>query len=160
MLCIGHFRPESHIPKVTNWTRNSENDTAADHRSRGQPVSQCPFSTHGGGITEATASLELLFKPFRHFRNQLLVPSIPAPMPLAPGFHQVRSFEDPHVVANRGLREFHPLFNIGSTEPSLFPDRASAFFFQREQNAAARRIGDGVQKAIQIGNGVSHENSW
>ena len=38
-----------------------------------------------------------------------------------------------------------------SAEPRFFADRASAFFFQRAQNAPARRVRDGVQKAIQIG---------
>lgn len=95
--------------------------------------------------------LKLSFKEFCHLGDPLLVPLVPAPMSLALGFHQASLLQDSHVVRNGRLRELDPLFNVRSAEPRFFADRASAFFFQRAQNAPARRVRDGVQKAIQIG---------
>ena len=95
--------------------------------------------------------LKLSFKLFRHLRDQLLVALIPTPMSLALGLHQASLLEDPHVMGNSRLRELHPLFNVRCAQPGFLPDRASALFFERAQNAPARRVSNRVQKAIQIG---------
>ena len=57
--------------------------------------------------------------------------------------------------------QLYTLLDIRGAEPGLFVQRASAFFFERSQNPTASGIGNGVQKAIQIGSGVSHEiGNW
>ena len=78
-------------------------------------------------------------------------------MPLPLGFDDVRLFEDTHVVGNGRLREFHTLLNIRSAEPAFLLDGASAFFFQRAQNAPSRGIRNGMQKTIQIRSGGNHD---
>ena len=60
-------------------------------------------------------------------------------------------------MRNGRLRQLHTLLDIEGAESGFLVQRASAFFFEREQNPAARWIGNGVQKAIEIGSGVRHD---
>ena len=60
-------------------------------------------------------------------------------------------------MRNGRLRQLHTLLDIRGAKPGLFVQRASAFFFERAQNPAASGIGNGVQKAIEIGSRVSHD---
>jgi len=60
-------------------------------------------------------------------------------------------------MRNGRLRQLHPLLDIEGAEPGFLVQRASAFFFECAQNSAASGIGNGVQKAIKIGSGVSHD---
>ncbi len=73
------------------------------------------------------------------------------------GFHEAGFFEDAHVMRNGRLCQLHTLLDIEGAEPDFLVERASAFFFERTQNPAASGIGDGVQKAIEIGSGVRHD---
>ncbi len=72
-------------------------------------------------------------------------------MALAFRFHKIRPQQNPHMVRNRGLREFHALFNIEGTEASFLSDGGPALLLERTQNAAARRVANGMQKAIESG---------
>ena len=64
-------------------------------------------------------------------------------------------------MRNGRLRQLHPLLYIEGAEPGFLIQRASALLFERAQNPAASGIGNGVQKAIKIGSGVSHEiGNW
>jgi len=60
-------------------------------------------------------------------------------------------------MRNGRLRQLYTQLNIESTESGLLVERASTFFFESAQNPAARGVGNGVQKAIKIGRGVSHD---
>jgi len=60
-------------------------------------------------------------------------------------------------MRNRRLRQLHALLDIEGTEPGFLVERASAFLFERAQNSAASGIGNGVQEAIKMGSGVSHD---
>ena len=60
-------------------------------------------------------------------------------------------------MRNGWLRQLHTLLYIEGAEAGFLVQRASAFFFERSQNPAASRVGNGVQKAIKIGSGVSHD---
>jgi hypothetical protein len=55
------------------------------------------------------------------------------------------------------LRQLYAPLDIGGTKTGFLVDRASTFFFERAQNAAASGVGNGVQEAVQIGSGVSHD---
>ena len=64
-------------------------------------------------------------------------------------------------MRNGRLRQLHTLLDIEGAEAGFLVQRASAFFFERAQNPAASGIGNGVQKAIKIGSGGSHEiGNW
>jgi hypothetical protein len=58
-------------------------------------------------------------------------------------------------MRNSRLRQLHALLDIGGAQPGFLVERASAFLFERAQNAAASGVGNGVQEAIEIGSGVS-----
>lgn len=60
-------------------------------------------------------------------------------------------------MRNGRLRQLHTLLDIAGTESGFLVERASAFFFERAQNPAASRIGNGVQEAIKMGSGMSHD---
>ncbi len=60
-------------------------------------------------------------------------------------------------MRNGRLRQPHPLLDIGGTKPGFLIERASAFFFERAENPAASGVGNGVQEAIEIGRGGSHD---
>jgi len=49
------------------------------------------------------------------------------------------------------------LLDIARAEPGFLIDGASTLFFERRENPAASGIGNGVQKAIKIGDGVRHD---
>jgi hypothetical protein len=57
-------------------------------------------------------------------------------------------------MRNGRLRQLHPLLDIAGAKAGFLIERASAFFLERLQNPAARGVGNGVQKAIEIGSGV------
>ena len=78
-------------------------------------------------------------------------------MPFSLGLYQTRLFQDSHVMRNGRLRQLHTLLDIEGAEPGFLVQRASAFFFERVQNPAARRISNGVQEAIKIGSSVGHD---
>jgi len=59
-------------------------------------------------------------------------------------------------MRNGGLRQPHTLLNIGRTESVFLIEGAATFFFERLQNAAASGVGNGVQQAIEMGNGHNY----
>ena len=61
------------------------------------------------------------------------------------------------MMRNGRLRQPYALLDIARAEPGFLAERASAFFFKRAENPAASGIGNGVQKAVEIGSGVSHD---
>lgn len=60
-------------------------------------------------------------------------------------------------MRNGGLRQFYSLLNIRGAKSSFFIKRAPAFFFESQKNPAAGGIGDSMQKAIEIGSDLSHD---
>ncbi len=78
-------------------------------------------------------------------------------MPLALRLDHARLFQNPHVMRNRRLRQFHPLLDIARAQPGFLIDRASALFFEQRENPPASGIGNSVKKAINIGRNVSHD---
>ncbi len=60
-------------------------------------------------------------------------------------------------MRNGWLRQLHSIFDIGGAEAGFLVDGASTFFFERTQNSAASGISNGVQKAIEVGSSVGHD---
>ncbi len=60
-------------------------------------------------------------------------------------------------MRNGRLRQLYTLLDIEAAEPGFLVEGASTFFFERAQNSAASGIGNGVQEAIKMGSGVSHD---
>ncbi len=60
-------------------------------------------------------------------------------------------------MGNGRLRQLYALLDISRAEPGFLVDGASAFFFESAQNPAARWVGNGVQEAIEMRSGVSHD---
>ncbi len=63
-------------------------------------------------------------------------------------------------MRNGGLRQFDALLDIAGAESGLLVERASAFFLERAQNATTRGVGNGVEKAVEMGSGVGHKDNW
>jgi hypothetical protein len=55
------------------------------------------------------------------------------------------------------LRELDAFLNVSGAEADFFSNGASPLFLERAQDAAARRVGDGVEEAVEIGGGRSHK---
>jgi len=72
-------------------------------------------------------------------------------------FHQASLYQNSHVMRHGRLRKLHPFFDVAGAQACVFSQRVSAFFFERLQDAAAGRVGDGVEKGTEVGGSGRHE---
>src|SRR5271156_1676032 len=82
------------------------------------------------------------------------VAAIPAPLALLDHLDQAGLGENGHVMRDGGLGEAHTLFDVAGAEPRVLGDRGRACgrraaLFESPQDAAARGIGNGVQRAVE-----------
>jgi hypothetical protein len=85
--------------------------------------------------------------------NHLLIAPVPPPLPSFRSLNQSRLGQDRHVMRYRWLRKLNPRFYISCAKTGRSRVRSSRFsirpaLFQSLQNAAPRRVGNGVQRAI------------
>ena len=75
-------------------------------------------------------------------------------MSLPLNLHQPGFFQNTHVMRDRGLRQFHAVFNFRCAQGSVM-GRVS----EQMQDSASRGIGNGMQEALKIGVSVAHVRS-
>lgn len=63
-------------------------------------------------------------------------------------------------MRNGRLRQLHSLLNIPGTKSRFLAQRASAFFFQRGENAASGGIGNGMQETVEVRSCREHRESF
>jgi len=78
----------------------------------------------------------------------VFIPPIPHPLANLFRFHQLGLPQDRHMVRDSRLGEMYAHFDIGSAKANVLANRTAAPFFERLQDFAPVRVGNGVQHPI------------
>jgi hypothetical protein len=97
---------------------------------------------------------ELSAQALHQSAKGFFVTAVPAPLALLDYLHEPGLGENRHVMGDGGLGEAHALFNIAGAKASVLCDRGSgrgsrATLFESPQDAAARRVSNGVQRVVE-----------